>query len=57
MCKQYTCSCEFILLLITFTYKYIIIMLICYATIKLLRQTCLLISSIVVYTELQLTHL
>ncbi len=29
MCKQYTCSCEFILMLITFTYKFIIIMLIC----------------------------
>ncbi len=30
-------------------------MLICYVTIKLLRQTCLLIPSIVVYTELQQT--
>ncbi len=56
MCKQYTCSCELILMLITFTYKFIIIiMLICYVTIKLLRQTCLLISSIVAYTELQQT--
>ncbi len=45
MCKQYTCSCEFILMLIMFTYKFIIIMLICYFTINLLRQTCLLISS------------
>ncbi len=50
------CSCEIILMLITFTYKFII-MLICYVTIKLLRQTCLLISSIVAYTELQRTHL
>ncbi len=41
----YLLICEFILLLITFTYKYIIIMLICYVSIKLLRQTCLLISS------------
>ncbi len=58
MCKQYTCSCEFILMLITFTYKLIIIiMLICYVTIKLLWRTCLLISSIVAYTELQRTHL
>ncbi len=48
MCKQYTCSCEFIFMLITFIYKVIIIMLTCYVTIKLLRQTCLLISSIVV---------
>ncbi len=31
------------------TYKFIIIMLIWYVTIKRLRQTCLLISSIVVY--------
>ncbi len=44
-------------MLITFTYKFIIIMLICYVTIKLLRQTYLLISSIVVYTELQQTHI
>ncbi len=41
MCKQYTCLCEFIVMLITFIYKFIIIMLICYVTIKLLRQTCL----------------
>ncbi len=47
MCKQYNCSCEFIYMLITFNYKFIIVMLTCYVTIKLLRQTCLLISSIV----------
>ncbi len=52
MCKQYTCSCEFILMIISSTYKFIIVMLICYVTIKLLRQICLLISSIVAYTEL-----
>ncbi len=40
-------------MLITFTYKFIIIMLICYVSIKLSWQTCLLISSIVAYTELQ----
>jgi len=57
VCKQYTCSCEFILMLITFTYKFIIVMLICYVSIKLLQQTCLLISSVVAYTELQQTHL
>ncbi len=46
------------LMLITYTYKFIIIiMLICNVTIKLLRQTCFLISSIVAYTELQRTHL
>ncbi len=44
-------------MLITFTYKFIIIMLICYVTIKLSWQTCLLISSIVAYTALQRTHL
>ncbi len=32
-------------------------MLICYVTIKLLWQTCLQISSIVAYTELQQTHI
>ncbi len=56
-CKQYTCSCEFILMLITFTYKFIIIMLICYVSIKLSWQTYLLISCIVAYTELQHTHI
>ncbi len=49
MWKQYSCSCEFILMLITFTYKFIIIMLICYVTIKLLQKICLLMSLIVVY--------
>ncbi len=49
----------YLLLWIYFDFNYIykfIIMLICYVTIKLLQQTCLLISSIVVYTELQRTH-
>ncbi len=47
---------SFILMLIIFTFKFIIIMLICYVTMKLSWQTCLLISAIVAYTELQRTQ-